>query len=279
VSRGAPIWRLPRIIAGTGRGGVTRRRNLVIGWALAVLAAALIQRAGFWQLDRMHEKQGMLAAVATVLHERHAVPLAAAADPARQRDYDWSAGPGRFAALPAVLLDNQGRNDRSGVRAYRVFEPASGPPLLVELGWLPLPGDRSMPAVPLPSTVEHVAGLLAPPPSAGLARGVPVPACSPRLPHCGSGASRDALLVIAIDTKLLAPALHLPTLAPRVLKLDPAQVLPSPGATAYARDLNILPNTLPPQRHLGYAVQWFGLAATVLVTALVLTFRKRSPRA
>ena len=45
----------------------------------------------------------------------------------------------------------------------------------------------------------------------------------------------------------------------------------------YARDLDVLPNTLPPSRHLGYAVQWFALAAAVLATAGVLTFRK--PRA
>ncbi|KKD57741.1 hypothetical protein VM57_01405 [Stenotrophomonas maltophilia] len=31
----------------------------------------------------------------------------------------------------------------------------------------------------------------------------------------------------------------------------------------------------PPQRHLGYAVQWFGLALTVLVVALVLEWRRR----
>ena len=41
------------------------------------------------------------------------------------------------------------------------------------------------------------------------------------------------------------------------------------------RDLDLLPNTLPPQRHLGYAVQWFGLALTVLVVALVLEWRRR----
>ena len=40
------------------------------------------------------------------------------------------------------------------------------------------------------------------------------------------------------------------------------------------RDLDILPNTLPPERHLGYAVQWFGLAIAVLATALVVTVRK-----
>ena len=35
------------------------------------------------------------------------------------------------------------------------------------------------------------------------------------------------------------------------------------------------PNTLTPERHLGYAVQWFGLALTVFVIAVVLTVRRR----
>ena len=58
-------------------------------------------------------------------------------------------------------------------------------------------------------------------------------------------------------------------LTPRVLRLDPAMAL------GQARDLDVLPNTLPPEKHLGYAVQWFGLALAALVTALVLTFRTR----
>jgi cytochrome oxidase assembly protein ShyY1 len=105
-----------------------------------------------------------------------------------------------------------------------------------------------------------VAGLLTPPPSAGLARAVVQPQ------------PNGSLLLVALDVPLLRHALHLPTLAPRVLKLDPA--LPP----AYPRDLDILPNTLPPSRHLGYAVQWFGLALTVLVTALVLTLRPPNAR-
>jgi cytochrome oxidase assembly protein ShyY1 len=240
---------------------VTRRRNLVSGWALAVLAAALFLRAGFWQLDRMHEKQAMLDAVHGVLQLRQALPLAAAADPARSGTYDWSAGDGRFADLPPILLDNQGRDERSGVRAYRVFQPEAGAPLLVELGWLPLPGDRQLPAVPRPDAVTRVAGLLVPPPSAGLA-------------HATAMAQPDGtLLAVALQPTALRQPLHLAALAPRVLKLDPAQVL-SAGGPAYARDLDILPNTLPPERHLGYAVQWFGLAIAVFITALVVTFRK-----
>ena len=54
------------------------------------------------------------------------------------------------------------------------------------------------------------------------------------------------------------------------LALRDAGVMLAPGE----RDLDILANTLTPDRHLGYAVQWFGLAITVLVVALVLTLRK-----
>lgn len=242
---------------------MTARRNFVAGWVLALAVAALFARLGVWQLDRMHEKQAMLAAVGATLQARAPQPLALAADEARARGYDWAAGEGRFLDQPAVLLDNQGREDRgAGVRAYRVFQPAAGgAPLLVELGWLPLPGDRAMPRVPLPAGVHTVAGLLLPPPSAGLARGVPAPQAD------------GTLLVVALQPAALRDALHLAALAPRVLKLDPAQALPAVGP-AYVRDLDILPNTLPPERHLGYAVQWFGLALAVLATALVVTVRK-----
>jgi len=238
---------------------VSRGRTLAIGWTLALLGSAAFARLGAWQLDRMHQKEAMLASAQAVLAQRSAQPLAVAADIAHVRDYAWTAGDGRFLDTPAILLDNQERDGRPGVRAYRVFAAADAAPVLVELGWLPVPGDRRMPSVPLPG-VRPVAGLLAPPPSAGLARAVVQPQPD------------GSLLLIALDVPLLRATLHLPGLAPRVLKLDPA--LPP----AYTRDLDILPNTLPPSRHLGYAVQWFGLALTVLVTALVLTLRPPKAR-
>ena len=234
--------------------------NRVLLWVLAVLVIALFTRLGVWQLARMHEKQAMLAASRAVLAERRAQPLAIAADPQRAHDYDWAGGAGHFIDAPAVLLDNQAHDGRIGIHAYRAFQPAGGTIVLVDLGWLPLAGDRHMPSIPRPEGALRVAGMLAPPPSGGLASAAAV-----RLPDSN-------LLSVALSIPTLRQALRLPALAPRVLKLDPA--LPF----GYTRDLDILPNTMPPQRHLGYAVQWFGLALTVLITALVLTFRKpRSP--
>lgn len=261
-------WRSMRIIAPRRGHRVSRARRIAFGWLLTLAAIALFASLGTWQLRRMHQKQAMLDAAARVLKQRHAMPLAAAADVTRARDYDWAAGTGTFAATAPLLLDNQVRDGRAGVRVYRIFLPdamdAGGEraALLVDLGWLPRAGDRALPRIAFPDAARaELRGLLAPPPATGIA--------------LGNAAVKqgDAWLLTRVDTAALGgtvDAAHPVSLAPRVLRLDPAL----PGG--YARDLDILPNTLPPERHLGYAVQWYGLALAVLVTALVLTFR--SPR-
>lgn len=241
-----------------GPARVSRRRNIVLLWPLALLVIAAFCALGAWQLGRMQHKQAMLTAVQQVLQQRQVQPLALAADVAREHDYDWAGGAGRFTDAPAVLLDNQQREDRAGVRAYRVFQPVApdAAPLLVELGWLPLPGNRRLPVVVRPSGELRVAGLLAPPPSHGIMAAI------------ATAQPDGQLLVTGLDAPDLRARLHQPRLASRVLKLDPQSPL------GYARDLDILPNTLTPERHLGYAVQWFALALAVLATALLLTFRK-----
>ena len=236
---------------------MSRARTLVFGWLLAVVAIASFTSLGFWQSRRAIEKQAMLDAAAQVLAARKPVPLAAAADRARRHDYDWSSGEGAFDARGPLWLDNQQRDGRAGVRAYRLFVPDRGAPLLVDLGWLPLPGDRALPAIERPPGRVVVRGLLAPPPSTGLA--------------LGSGLARqgDGWLLTRVDTAAIAPALGLSVpVAPRVLRLDPALPL------GHDRDLQLLANTLPPEKHRGYALQWFALALAVLATASILTFRR-----
>jgi len=230
---------------------------MLFGWGLALMAMALFSIAGVWQWRRMHEKQASLDAAQQVLADRNANPLSMAADTQRTRTYDWAAGAGMFDARGALLLDNQQNQGRNGVRVYRIFAPDQGSPLLVDLGWLPIGGDRKFPQIPRSEGRMEVTGLLMPPPSSGLVLGAGIE-------REGGGwlLTRVDPVAIASSTGLSAP------LAPRVLRLDPELPI------GYARDLDILPNTLPPQRHLGYAVQWFALALAVFVTACILTFRK-----
>jgi cytochrome oxidase assembly protein ShyY1 len=249
---------VPVIIAARGWEVVSRRRTLVVGWTAATLAIALFVNLGLWQSRRAVEKQAMLDAAAQVMATRTPQLLSLAGDAQRTRDYDWAVGSGAFDARGALLLDNQQRNGRAGVRVYRIFLPSQGGPMLVDLGWLPLAGDRTLPKIPQIAGPLELRGLLVPPPSTGLALG-------PAL-----GKQGDAWLMTRVDLAAIAAETGLSTpLAPRVLRLDPALRI------GYERDLELLPNTLPPDQHRGYAVQWFALAAAVLATALILTFRKR----
>lgn len=240
---------------------MSRRGSLLFGWSLALVVIALFVNLGLWQARRAVEKQAMLDAAAAALADRQPRPLSLAADAARLRDYDWAAGPGRFDERGALLLDNQQRNGRAGVRAYRIFQPRSGEPLLIDMGWLPLGGDRKLPSIPRPEGEMRVSGLLTAPPSTGIAMGT------------GIGREGEGWLLTRVDTAAIARETGLPgALAPRVLRLDPALEL------GFERDLELLANTLPPDQHRGYSLQWFALAAAVLATALILTFRRKRKR-
>ena len=221
---------------------------------LGLLVVAGLARLGLWQWQRAQEKQAMLAGVHAVMSARRPLPLA---DAGRGQGYAWAAGRGRFRAAPVLLLDNQRRGQAVGVQVLGIFEPLAGGPLLVELGWLPVPPDRRLPRPTLPTGTLEIAGLLAPPPAPGLALGAD---------HVAQG---DHWLLTRVDLPALSRATRL-ALAPRVLRLDPA--LTSIG---YTRDLDVLPNTLPPERHRGYALQWFGLSATLLAITLLLFLRRR----
>ena len=222
-------------------------------WALAALLVVGFVLLGRWQLHRGSFKQAMLAGVAQALAQRRPVPLSEAG---RAEGYDWSAGRGRFADGPILLLDNQRRGDAVGVRVLAPFLPESGGLVLVDMGWLQLPGDRAIPSPALPAGDLELRGLLSPPPSTGLSLGPDHVVVDPH-----------RWLLTRVDHQALSRALG-PSLAPRILRLDPALPL------GFARDLDVLPNTLTPERHRGYAVQWFGLALATLLTALFLGFRR-----
>lgn len=252
----------------TARTAYNRGIGMAAGWVLALAAIVLFASLGRWQLGRMHEKQAKLDAAAHALDSRVPQPLLLASDPKRASAYDWAAGSGGIVDA-TVWLDNQMRAGKPGVRMYCVLLPDDGvQAVLVDAGWWPLDGQRDLPVFGCPlGRAAQVRGLLAPPPSSGIAHGEALAASAPR-----------RWLATRIDLQAIARELKLSTgIAPRVLRLDPVRdkgdtgVMLAPGE----RDLDILPNTITPERHLGYAVQWFGLALTVFVIAIVLTLRAR----
>ena len=243
-----------------------RGGRLFLWWLLALVVAGGFAQAGRWQLERMHEKQAIVEDGARALTRANPQPLLLASDPKRTYAYDWALGTGRILNV-TLWLDGQQREGVVGVRMYCILLPDIGAQaLLVDAGWRPLGGDRVLPEYGCPAGGDqHVRGLLAPPPSEGLRHGAAL-----------AGAGPDRWLMARMDLPAIAASLRLPMkLAPRVLRIDSRRLEGDQGVMAAPneRELVILPNTMSPDRHLGYAVQWFGLALTVLVVALLLSIR------
>lgn len=234
------------------------RTRLLLGLA-ALAAFVLFASLGRWQLDRAAFKEQRQRAIAAAM-DAPPRPLAEvlAGDPA-QLPVQVRADAGRYLD-PPVLLDNQVRERQNGIAVYRAFQSAAGPAVLVELGWLAwLPG-RQLPPLPAPPADALPRGLLVPWPGQALAL-APLP---PR-PQDGPW------LLPRLERAVLAEQLGL-SLYDGVLRLDPD------ADHGFARTVATAAEPMPPERHRGYAVQWFALAALVAIVFGVLSWKHRRRR-
>lgn len=245
-------------------------KRAAVLWAVpALLACVGLASLGAWQLERGAWKERLLAGWAAALVEPprdYAVALDGSSALPRREDLAVPTGApalplsvalrGQWDPATTLLLDNQRLDAAVGVFVLTRFVPTDGTPLLVNRGWLPLPPDRTPPPVPAPASGEvALRGLLVAAPAAGLR--FAAPAWSPGQPPP---------LLAALELDALRTTAG--PLFDGVLQLDPA------APDGFTRRWQPLPNTLPPEKHRGYAVQWFGLATAVAVIYLLLAFRR-----
>lgn len=224
-------------------------------WLLWLLGIALLAALGNWQWQRAEQKQVWLSQrSAEPLELQHQETLRNALD--RDR---WVPVRVWLEWLPVtpLLLDNRTHNGRAG---YEVLQPArlmDGTVVVVNRGWLAAPASRAeRPDVASRAGAESVAALA----------GKPVASFTLANVTGESWRLQSLSLSQASDYWGLG-------LAPWVLWLSPTDARPSGGTELVRR----VPGDgqLPPQRHLGYAVQWFALALTLLVLGLWLEWRRR----
>lgn len=225
------------------------RSRSILYAVLALIVAAAMAALGFWQLQRAGAKEALLGGIAQAM----AAPVMNFSDvQAESPDLRFRAVSinGQFDPAHQVLLDNQLRDGQPGVRVYVPFAIAGQPAsVLVDRGWLAWPNRRAgAPQVRLDEAQTRLTGMLLDPPGAGLALGATVPDAWP-------------LLVTRMD---------MPDLQRRLARPLLDWVLEDRDAP---RAQSIRAGMLPPERHRGYAVQWFGLALTVLVIYGVLALR------
>lgn len=214
---------------------------------------------GRWQWQRGEEKAGLLQAWKAALIGPE-IPLPRALQDQSLLPQRVS-GEGRFTG-PYLLQDNQRHAGRIGLRYFRAMQVCcERQTVLVDLGWRPWGQARQLPApAELPERAQ-ISGLLVPWPGQGIAMGG----------DAWNVSSSNEVLLLRIDREALSQQFGL-EISSRLLRLDPQLDI------GFERDLEALPNTLTPERHRGYAVQWFGLALTVLIVYIVLSIRSHRRR-
>lgn len=214
----------------------------------AVAAAVAFAWLGVWQLERAGEKRGLAADFAgsgPALEWQH-LPIDA---PRYQR----VAVRGRYDPNHQFLLDNRSHESVAGVEVLTPFVLDDGSAVIVNRGWLPFGATRQdLPSVGVDADNRTVVGRIDLLPRPGIwLQGRPATGW-PRLVNY----PRMEELELALGREL----------ARRQVLLDPA--VPDGYVRAWT-----VPGTTP-DRHLGYAVQWFALAALAVAIWFVLSFRK-----
>lgn len=227
---------------------------------------------GNWQLARARFKEALYASFVASSHAQGA-PLSQALTKWPAQSYVRSEISGQFIPEKTVLLDSQTANGRVGVQVFQAFQSDEGGAVLVALGFMPIPPDRSsFPNPGTPNGRQQLKGLLAAPPSSGI-----------KLAEIDAPPSTPTWLVTRIEPAAFSQYFGVP-LAPAVLLLDaPAEPSEPTGiSTGASRAVDVLklsrawhPNTFPPERHRGYAATWFGFALTSVIIFLLL-HRKRA---
>lgn len=241
---------------------MTRRLRVhpVFG-VLAIAAAVGCILLGRWQWQRMQFKEDLQAAF-DAGRAAAAAPLGDRGPDALPR-YARVTLHGRYDSAHQFLLDNISRAGHAGYEVLTPFTLEDGRTVLVNRGWLPLrAGARAqLPEIGFAPGGEdavtvnaHVDEL----PVTGLARGRQAPTTDDRWPK----------LTSFPDTAELSRALGR-TVQPRQLLLD------ADAPNGYRRDWQPASAGFAPERHLSYAVQWWSLAALVIITWIYMNLRTR----
>ena len=232
------------------RTGILAQRRLA-------LVFPVLLGLGLWQAERAGVKQEMM-------EQRTAgnavVPLWLGRDVrlGESDRYRLAEVRGFYSAEQQWLLDNRVFRGQAGYHVFTPFilEGERQPRLLVNRGWVSVGASRDfLPLLPLPEGSVSLSGRLDTPASVGLVLGeVPLQSVD------------DKVLVQALDLAALSAARDL-DLLPFALVIGEGQA----GVLQYDWSPTL---EMGPEKHLGYAVQWFGLAVALLIIYVGVNTRR-----
>ena len=211
---------------------------------------------GLWQLRRAEQKEQLQDAFTR--GQQSTLTLTAENIGAVER-YQQVRAEGHYRSARQILLDNMpSAQGRPGYRVLTPFVLASGPVVLVDRGWIPM-GDRgSLPFLDVEESAQTITGQIDHLPQPGLRMGE-------QRQDAGQGWPR----VLNFPEQATLEATLEQPLAPHILLLD------ATNADGFERQWNIH-SRFRPDKHIGYAVQWFAFAVGAIVIFLIVSFKRKS---
>lgn len=216
---------------------------MIRSWPLTILSLCLLPiliGLGYWQLQRAEEKRQILADIDARLAAQpqniSSIKQTEIYTPVRLLGYYTD---------EYFYLDNRTRNGRAGYEVLQVF--VSGEQRwLINRGWIAgMPDRSSLPTVSYPLAAKVITGFL-----------YPVAAHTDNMPTKNPGAHGR---IQQLDTGLTGEI--------RIGEPEWSIRLSADSDTALVTDWQLVNSN--PQRHSGYAVQWFSMAAVLVILWLL----------
>lgn len=224
-----------------------------------VIVFPVLLSLGFWQLDRAEQKRQIYR---EFQQKQAAKPVNLNTDSSFRNDSEavlWRTvrAAGEFDSGIHLLLDNQVREGEPGYFVFTPFRLArTDQYVLVNRGWVPAGPDRA-----LPPEIDTVTG---PAEITGIAKDVPFAGI--KLDESTTEKMTENLVRLQQLKLENAADLTGKTLLPFVVRLMPE------SDHGFVRKWQ-LPGS-GEEKHLGYAFQWFALAATLVLIYLFVNLKK-----
>lgn len=230
----------------------TNIRFPLVATVITVLAIVVMVKLGFWQLERAEQKRQLFSDYEQQKSEDEAIPFAKLKQVSPESDrFRYVEVTGQFLQQPVFFLDNQIEKGIVGYEVIALFQPRANSQtnLPVNMGWLPAPKSRKvLPEVSIPQGMKQLTGFLYFP-------------------------SDNPFTTNTYETDLTAGTIRIQQFQPAAVakQLDIALtnsvlLLETPEGIGWQRDWK--PQVMSPEKHQGYALQWFSLAIACLVIFL-----------
>lgn len=226
---------------------ITNIKVPIVAGIITLLAVVVMVKLGFWQLDRAAEKQALFDDYQQSASDSM-TSLANLNTLKRQpQRFERIQASGHFDPQRYFLIDNKISDGVPGYHVIGLLKLSDHSSYLaVNLGWLKAPRLRSeLPEVKLPSQAVKVTGLV-------------------QLPQENVFISNEQEQAVGIWPQRVPEFIPKQVAENYQIPLQPFVVLLAEQQSfGYKRQWQ--PNVMPPEKHHGYALQWFSLAMAALV--------------